>query len=49
MAPDWLLELPLSLVFFFVVIGCHYTHIHTTLLTKAWQIQNIDISVRKVK
>ena len=24
-------------------------HTHTTLLTKAWQIQNIDISVRKEK
>ena len=23
------------------------THTHTTLFTKAWQIQNIDISVRK--
>jgi len=22
-------------------------HTHTTLFTKAWQIQNIDISVRK--
>jgi len=25
------------------------THTHTTLFTKAWQIQNIDISVRKEK
>jgi len=24
-----------------------HTHTHTTLFTKAWQIQNIDISVRK--
>jgi len=24
-------------------------HIHTTLFAKAWQIQNIDISVRKEK
>jgi len=24
-------------------------HTHTTLFTKAWQIQNIDISVRKEK
>ena len=26
-----------------------HTHTHTTLFTKAWQIQNIDISVRKKK
>ena len=24
-----------------------HTHTHTTLFTKAWQIQSIDISVRK--
>jgi len=26
-----------------------HTHTYTTLFTKAWQIQNIDISVRKEK
>ena len=26
-----------------------FTHTHTTLFTKAWQIQNIDISDRRDK
>jgi len=29
--------------------ACKSRFIHTTLFTKAWQIQNIDISVRKEK
>ena len=33
----------------FKVEQLHHTHTHTTLFTKALQIQNIDISVRKEK
>jgi len=29
--------------------GATYIYTHTTLFTKAWQIQNIDISVEKEK